>query len=164
MRIEPASCTEAGVCRQLIDTKQGFQPFEREFNLPPQPVCGEYLPGRVALDRQRCANNHELRGGQRARIQRLLLAAALNRLVLDCQSIKVEISRQTSQKRGKFVARKRCCVLHPPLESGLTHAELNLILARMGQCPSCEPPANAPRDTRSATAAQVPSPARRSLR
>src|SRR5271166_1480234 len=53
MRIEPTSRPEVGMRRQLVDMEQGFQPLEREFDLPPESVCGEYLRGGVALRRQR---------------------------------------------------------------------------------------------------------------
>jgi hypothetical protein len=35
MRIEPTSGAKVGARRQLVDMKQGFQPFERELDLPP---------------------------------------------------------------------------------------------------------------------------------
>jgi hypothetical protein len=66
VRIEPTSRADVSARRQFVDMQQGFQPFEREFNLPPQPVCGEYLRGRVILGPQRCADNQKFRGNQRA--------------------------------------------------------------------------------------------------
>jgi len=77
MRIEPTSCSKVGARRQLVDMDQRFQPFERAFNLPPEPVCGEDLVGRVVLGRQRRAKDQKFCGGQRTRIERLLLAAGL---------------------------------------------------------------------------------------
>src|ERR1700756_3178359 len=47
----------------------------------------------------------------------LELAAAFDRPVLDCQMIKIEIGRQTGEKRRKFIGVGRCCVLHLPPES-----------------------------------------------
>ena len=77
MWIQPTSCAEVGTRRQLIDMEQGFQPFEREFDLPPKPVCGEYLHGRVVLGWQRGAKDQKLRGDQRARIEHFLFAVGL---------------------------------------------------------------------------------------
>jgi len=77
VRIEPTSCAEVGARRQLVDMEQGFQPLEREFDLPPEPVCDEDLHGRVVLRRQRGAENQKLRGDQGARIEHLLFAARL---------------------------------------------------------------------------------------
>lgn len=77
MRIQPASGAELSARRQHVDMDQRFQPFEREFDLPPQPAGGEYRLGRVALGRQRGSKDQELRGDQALWIQRLLLAARL---------------------------------------------------------------------------------------
>jgi hypothetical protein len=75
MRIEPTSCPEIGVCRQFVDMEPGLQPLEREFDLPPQPVCGEYRRSRIVLARQRRPDHQVLGRDKGARIERLLLAA-----------------------------------------------------------------------------------------
>jgi len=64
---------------------------------------------RTAIRRfgqQTCGLPHHVAGG----LQRL--RPALDRFVLDRQLIKLEIRRQTGQKRGEFVGMGRCCVLH----------------------------------------------------